>query len=261
MSRKLFYIVVVIVLVGSFALGTLLGDKVNLAGLIGSGEEEPKAVHEKDAEENDPVEENGFEEARPHLEEQLKQEKEQTLIMQHLEKLKGDSEIEMYSDAFEEEDKDVIAEVNGEAITMEDFRQEKEQQKQMMAMQGMDPEGEEAEEILKKQRPQIIDSLITTMVLMQKVEEEDISINEEEVEDRYQEYVQQFGGEEQLEERLEEEDVTLDEFRGELTQQLALQTYLEEYIEEHLDEEELDFSEEELRQMYEMQRGMHQPEF
>ncbi len=196
--------------------------------------------------------ENGFEEAKPQLEEHLKQEKEQELIMEHLEDLEAESDVEKYPEVIDEgEDGTVVAEVNGEQIFIEQYQQEEEQQMQMMMQQGMDPESAEMSEMLEELRPQILDNLVNSLLIEKKVEEEGMTVSEDEVDEEYQMFAEQSGGEEMLEQQLEEAGYTAEELREDISQQLKIQTYMEGYIEENLDTEDLEFSEEELRELYE----------
>ncbi len=239
-SHKIIYIGSALLLVAGFAFGTLFGSTVNIASWFGN--EEPENLE-------------GFEEARPQLEQQLRQEAEQEVIMQHLEDLVEESEIEKNMDVINEgEEGAVVAVVNGEEIKLEEFMLQEEQQKQMMMMQGLDPESDEMAEVIEQQRPQILDALIQNAVLMQKVEEKNISISEEKIKEEYQYYIDQAGNEELLEEQLEAAGMTEDELRQQIAEQLSIQIYIENYIEENLDEDELDFSEEELREIYQMQQ-------
>ncbi len=250
-SNKTIYLLVAAVLVVGFVFGSLFGGMFNVAGWFGDEEPDPGEM----AQIEDMEGENGFEAAKPQLEQQLRQEKEQEIIMQHLDDLEAASQVERYLDVFGEGDEDaVIATVNGEEIKKKELLEEEEQQKQQMMMMGMDPDSEESAQMLEQVRPQILDSLVLTEVLMQKIEEEGIAVTDEDVEAQYQEYVEEFQGEEMLEQQLEQAGMTKEELKQEIKEQLPLQIYIDNYVEENLDESDLDFSEEELREMYEMQQ-------
>lgn len=244
-SKKL-YIIMAAVLVVGVAIGSAFGGLVDVAGWFGNGEpEEVGQVGEMD----------DFEEVKPQLEQEMRQEKEQEVIMQHLDELREASDIETNLDVIGEGDESAaVATVNNEEITKEEFLEVEEQEKQQLMMMGMDPESEEAEQMMGEMRPQILENLIANTVLMQRVEEEGIEVSEEDVEDQYQQYVEQVGGEEMLEQQMEQAGMTKEDFRQEIAENLPVQIYVESYLEENLDEEELEFTEEELRERYEEQQ-------
>lgn len=248
--RKSLYIILAAVLLIGFVLGSAFGGALDVAGWFGNGE--PGEVEEV----NDEI---SFEEAKPQLEQQLRQEKEQEIIMQHLDDLIEASDVETNLDVIGEGDEEAaVATVNGEEIKKEELLEMEEQEKQQLMMMGMDPESEEAAQMIEERRPEILDNLIANTVLLQKVEEEGISISDERVEEEYQQYAEQVGGEEMLKEQLEQAGFTKEEFKQEIAEQLPIQTYVENYIEENLDEEDLEFTEEELRELFEEQQQQMQ---
>ncbi len=246
------YAIVVAALVVGFAFGSLFGSAVDVFAWFDNGE---SGKGEISGDMGQIGSEMGFEEARPQLEQALREEKEQEIIMEHLNDLIVASNVETNLDVMATGDQSaVVATVNGEEINQEELLQLEEQEKQQFTMMGIDPESEEAVQMVEEMRPQFLDNLIATTVLQQKVEEEDISASEAEVEENYQQYVAQFGGEEELEQQLEQAGVTKEELRREIWEQLSIHTYLENYLEESLNEDDLDFSEEELRELYEAQQ-------
>ncbi len=250
--RNMKYPIVVAALVVGFAFGSLFGSAVDVFAWFDNGEPGKGEISGDMDQTNS---EMGFEEARPQLEQALREEKEQEIIMEHLNDLIAASTVETNLDVMATGDQNaVVATVNGAEIKQEELLQLEEQEKQQFMMMGMDPESEEVTQMLEEMRPQMLDNLIATTVLQQKLEEENISASETEVEEYYQQYVEQFGGEEELEQQLEQAGVTKEELKQEISEQLPIQTYLEKYLEENLSEEELDFPEEELRELYEAQQ-------
>ena len=242
MSRKIGYIIIAAVLVVGFGFGTIFGTAVNMRGWFGNG-----AVDE------------GFEQARPQLEQQLIQEKENELLSEHLDALREESDIEIFLEAFDPQEPDaVIAVVNQEEIRTEDLMEVEEIEKQQMAMMGMDPEDPQTAQMIEEMRPEILDSVIINTILMQKVKEAGIQVSDQEIEDQYQMFAQQFGGEEMLEQTLAQEGITRQDLEQQIYEQLALQAYAEKYLEENLDPQALDFTEEELRALYDMQQQMQE---
>ncbi len=247
MFNKKIVIIIAAVLVAGFAFGAFFGGGAGLTDW--AEDDEPAGVADV------PGEEDGFEEARPQLEQQLRQQRENEILMEHVEELRGQSDVETHLDVFGEGDESaVVATVNGEEILKEELVAMEEQQKQQLAMQGMDPDGEEAEQMMEEMRPQILDNIIAINLLEQEAQEEGISVEEDEVDEHYQQFAQQAGGEEMLAEQLEEAGITEEELKSDIGQQLLVEQYMEFYIEENVDEEELEFTEEELRELYEQQQ-------
>lgn len=213
---------------------------------------ETETAGEEDANSAQMEGDDGFEELKPQLEQQLRQEKEQELLMQHLEDLEEESDVEKYPEAIEEgTEGTIVAQVDDEEIYFEQYQEQEEQQMQTMAQQGLDPESPEMQEMMEDLRPQILNNLINNVLLEKQVEEEDITVSEEDIDEQYQVFAEQAGGQDVLEQQLEEAELTEEELRGNIAQQLKVQTYISDYIEENLNPEELEFSEEELRELYE----------
>ncbi len=244
-SRKMVYAIVVVLLVVGLAFGSLFGGAADLFARVGNGEQ------------GDVGQVNGeisFEEAKPRLEQELRQRKEHEILMQHLDDLMVASNVEVSLDVMGTDDNAVVATVNGEAIKEEELLALEEQQRQQLVMMGLDPESEEAARMMEQMRPQILDNLIANRVLMQKIEEDGVSASDVQVEEHYQQYAAQFGGEEMLEQQLEQAGLSKDELKQEIAEQLPLQIYVENYLAENLSEDELIFSESELKELYEAQR-------
>ncbi len=232
--RKFIYIGVAAVLVVGLGIGALIFD---FGGQL--------------------VDDSGFEEARPHLEQQLRMEKEHEVLMQHIDGLREQSDIVKRLEDFDKEDgSTVIAEVNGEEILSQDLIDAEEVQKQQFIMMGLDPESPEADQMIEEIREDILDSLIMNVILLQKVRQEGIMVSSQEIDEQYQMIAEQFGGEEVMEDMLEEEGMTPGDLEDEIEKQISLQTYAEKYLEENLDEEDLEFSEQELRRLFEQQQEM-----
>ncbi len=203
-----------------------------------------------DNEEEEP--DNGFEEARPQLEQQLRQQKENELIMQHLIDLREAAEVKTYPEAIEEgEPGDVIFTINGEDVFKQSLLDFEHQERQQLAMRGVDPNSEQADQMIEQMRPDIVDNLVANTALAQKVKEVGITPSEDDIEWEYQLYVGQTGSEEELEAQLARSGFTLEDLREAIAEQLAINTYVVDYIAENLSDEDLNFSDEELRELYE----------
>lgn len=197
---------------------------------------------------------DGFEQARPHLLQELQQQRQDELLMDHIEELRDTAEVETnLDDPVDVDGRMVVAVVNGENIYDDDLRQMEQQELQQLTMMGLDPESDEARQMIEQFRPQILENLISVTLIEQKAAEAGLEASEDEVEAQFQQYVQQTGGEDALQQQLGEIGLSLDDLKNEIRQQLPTQKYLEQYLSEHLSDEDMQFSEEELREAYEHQ--------
>jgi len=253
MFNKKIVMIVIAVLVVGFAFSAIFGGG---AGLTDWAEEQEPADTA-----GAPIDENGFEEAKPQLEQHLRQQKEQEIFMAHVDELREQGDVQTNLDVADEGDESaVVATVNGEEILKEELLVMEEQQIGQLAMQGLDPESEEAEQMIEEMRPNLLDNIVMISLLKQQAQEEGITAGDDEVDEHYQQFVQQAGGEEMLEQQLEEAGISEDELKSDIAEQLLVEKYVRLYIDENLSEEELEFSEEELRELYEQQMEQQQLE-
>jgi len=135
------------------------------------------------------------------------------------------------------EDVEVVATVNGEEITREEFLIVLEQQMMQYQMQGVDFDSPEMAGMMDELIHQVLNSnFIFPILLEQKAEEEGITVSEEELDDAYQQFVMDFGGEEILEEQLEAAGMSKGELLEDLEREMYVQNYLNQYMEKYLDE-------------------------
>ncbi|MCP1715871.1 FKBP-type peptidyl-prolyl cis-trans isomerase (trigger factor) [Methanocalculus alkaliphilus] len=201
-------------------------------------------------------EDDGFQEARPHLEQQLRMEAEQQLIQAHLTDLTEQADIRIDDAAVDGgADDSVVAVVNGEEITRSTMVQAKEQDMQQLMMMGMDFEGDDGEEMLEMLRHQAVNNLISTTLITQKAAEQGIIAHEEDIDAEYDNLAMQFGGEDMLKEQLSQAGMTVQDLRSEILEYLPLDMYVQAYLDEHLDDDMVTFSEDELRALYEQQQS------
>ncbi len=161
------------------------------------------------------------------------------------------------------ENGEVVATVNGEEIYEDELNmmveQELQQEMQQLQMQGVEMPEEEMEQRREALKEQSMEMLIILTLLSQKVEEEGITADEQEVDDEYDQMVEQFGGEEMLEQQMDMAGSSPEELRDEIADSIAIQEYFEEYMEEQ--EDEIDFTEEELREVYQQFGGQIEEDF
>ncbi len=163
-------------------------------------------------------------------------------------------------------DEDVVATVNGEVVTEEEFNQAMEQEKMQYQAQGVDLESEEMAEMLADLEEQVLDNyFIIPILLEQKAEEQGIEISDEEIEERYQEYAAQFGGEEQLLEAMEDAGLNREDLDEDIIRELTIQNYLDQYLETYLEEnpderieaDKVELSDEEVEEYYQQMRSQY----
>lgn len=138
---------------------------------------------------------------------------------------------------------DVVAEVNGEEITKEEFEQVYTLQFQQMAMQQQ-MSGEEVDQDQLKE--QVVELMIDQKLLLQEAENSDISVPEEEVNETIDQLVERNGLESQDEffAALEEQGMSEEEVRSQLETELKANKLIAE------EAGDIEPTEEELQTMY-----------
>ncbi len=159
---------------------------------------------------------------------------------------------------------EVVAKVNGEEIYRNDFEQALEQEKMQYEMQGMDLDSEEMSDTLKEIEQHVLDNyFIVPTLIKQKAEEEGITVSEQDIEERYQEYVVAFGGEEEFLEQLEAANMSHEGIKEDIANELSIQRYLDYYLDEYLEAnpeervvaEEIDITTADLEEHYQQLRN------
>lgn len=129
----------------------------------------------------------------------------------------------------------VIAKVNGEEITEEQFNIEFESFKGLYekqlgkdAMSQIEEDGRTREEIL---RGNILEKMIMDKIIKIETEKMDIFVSEEELNKKIKEYIDATGGEEEFKSYLEESDLSENFFRENLRKELLMNKHRKEIIE------------------------------
>ncbi|KMK76563.1 SurA N-terminal domain-containing protein [Alkalihalobacillus pseudalcaliphilus] len=128
---------------------------------------------------------------------------------------------------------EVVATVNGDDIARDEFVPYLENQANMLvAFYGYDLESEEGKETLQELEQAVLDVLVQDRLIMQKVEESDYEVTEEELDQRYEMVLVQYGSgsEKELEEELEEYGFTLEDLRMDLEFQMKRDQYMNDHI-------------------------------
>lgn len=130
----------------------------------------------------------------------------------------------------------IIAKVNGEDISEEEFNNEFESYKGLRekqlgkdAMSQIEEDGRTREEVL---RENVMEKMIIDKIIKKEAESMNISVSEEELDKKIKEYVDATGGEEELKTYLEENDLSHEFFRGFLKKQLLKDKHKNKIIED-----------------------------
>ncbi len=162
------------------------------------------------------------------------------------------------------ENGEVIATVNDEEIYRTELEQAMEQEMMQYQMQGVDLESDEMAEMLDELEEQVLENyFIVPTLVRQKAEEEGITISEEEIEARFQEYAEAFGGEEELLDQMAQVNMSREDIDQDIVRELTVQNYLDQYMEDYLEEnpeekvveEEIELTTAELEEHYEQLRA------
>ncbi|MEX0918456.1 MAG: SurA N-terminal domain-containing protein [Candidatus Paceibacterota bacterium] len=158
--------------------------------------------------------------------------------------------LENSTDSVSEEESSVIAVINGEDVTRSDLNA---LQAQVAAEQGFDVSTlSEAEQAQFTE--QMIDTLISQILLRQATEKAGIVVTEADIEAQWQMIRGQFPDEEAFNEALAASGVTAEELRLRIGNDLAVETYLEQ----ELSLSEIEASEAEIDEAYEQFAGQQE---
>lgn len=144
---------------------------------------------------------------------------------------------------------DVVATVNGEEITKEEFEPiftSNYEQHPPQAAASSDQSNEELQTNLKEQTAE---SLIDQELLTQEAEARDYEVNEEEINDQISSLREQFDSDEEYQQALEEQGYTEEELREEARASLQRQALLDEEL------EDVEVSDEEVEELYDQVGG------
>ncbi len=137
----------------------------------------------------------------------------------------------------------VIAVVNGEEISREDFENLR---SQMAAFQGFDISSLD-EETKNQLKAQVVNELIAQKLIKQKAGELGITASQEEVSEQVENTIAQLGGEEAYRESLAEEGFS----EGDLRELISINLTIQNYFKEKLDLSSITATEEEIEAFYE----------
>lgn len=168
-----------------------------------------------------------------------------------MEGLKAEASIETFLDNYAEgSEETVMATVNGADIVKRNLVLLVLYEQQQAASAGIDPQSEQASQVLKTVRPQMLNQLIYTELLQQQVKKENITPTAEQVDSEYERYAQQYSGVKDLEQMLAQQGLSEKEIKDQISTQLSMQTYHDQYISEHFNPDSVEITNEELKDFY-----------
>ena len=122
---------------------------------------------------------------------------------------------------------DVVAVVNGQDLTRAEMNRIKQQLLSDAQRQGMDLNNPEVASMLNERS---IETLVNTELIRQKAIADGVSVTEEEVDERFNQIIEQVGGEDVLESSLTELGITMESLRSDVQQELLIEKFLSNNI-------------------------------
>lgn len=156
---------------------------------------------------------------------------------------------------------DIVATVNGEEVSRQDFSAAFEQELNQLQMQGIDFNSPEMEEAIRELELFVLDNyFVIPMLVAQKAVEEGIEVSEAEIEERFQQFADSYGGEELLLQQMAEINFTREDIDRDIRQELLINSYLDSYIDHYysenpgavIDQESIDIDFVEVEEYYTM---------
>jgi len=146
---------------------------------------------------------------------------------------------------------EIIAHVNDEDIKWHQLEVQLEHVKQQYRNQGIDIESQEMQQMIPQLKEHLLQDIIANIIIMKEAEKEGIKPQEDNIEKRYQQFVEQYGGEEEkILQDLEAAGFTKEDLKEDIAKELTIQEYTNFAISEYR-EEEIVISEEEKRDLFE----------
>ncbi|WP_158736418.1 SurA N-terminal domain-containing protein [Alteribacillus sp. YIM 98480] len=141
---------------------------------------------------------------------------------------------------------DVVAEVNGEEISKDEFESVYVSTLNTYAMQGMNIEEQDDGGEMKQQiQEQTVEQLIGQELLVQEANNRELSASQDEVEAELSSLKERFGSDEEFQQALESENLSEDDLQSDIEKQVKVEKLVED------EAGEIEVSEDELREMYE----------
>lgn len=139
---------------------------------------------------------------------------------------------------------EVVARVNDTAITAGQLQTRVEQRKMAYAMQQEQLSDEQL-------RRKVLDDIIAEILLYDEALRRGIEVDDDALQEQFDTLAAQFEDEEELGEYFAQQGVTQQDLKRQIRMQMKMQAVIDEHVEQELDSDQLQVSEEEIRQLYE----------
>ncbi|MCM3576368.1 SurA N-terminal domain-containing protein [Mesobacillus subterraneus] len=150
-----------------------------------------------------------------------------------------------------ENKEDLVATVDGEGISKQQYERELEAMKATYEQQGM-PEDQMDSKMKEELEKSVLDQMINAELLLQTAEKDGISIEEKEIDEELKNIKGNFEDEKQFEEALKKNEMTEKDLKDQLKKQLAVNKYLDSKI------GEVEATDEEIQAMYDQYKQLAQ---
>ena len=117
----------------------------------------------------------------------------------------------------------VVATVNGEDVSRDDFMQSYNQALASAKQQGLDPTKSTIQSEIQKQAMTVV---VNTVLMMQAAQKEGYTASADEIQKQFDQIKQQFGGEDQMKAALQKSGLTEDAVKADLKKQIIVEKYL-----------------------------------
>jgi len=135
------------------------------------------------------------------------------------------------------DEKKLVAVVNGEELTGEEYNVALASIQSQMMQMGQDISTEESIEQIKKQT---LDTLVNQTLILQDAKKEEIKASAAEIDEEYSSFEEQLGGEAELKKELENQKVDKEAFKVLIADSIIFEKYIEKMIPtEKVSEEEI----------------------
>ncbi len=142
----------------------------------------------------------------------------------------------------------LVAKVNGEGITEEDFERELnivKESKKMEYGEDIFSESSEGDEILEELKKNVLNKLIIEKLILEEAKEMNISVSNEEIDEEIKNYKEELGGEKQYQAFMEKNNFSEEFLREYFKKQLMFEKHRENFL------DKTTISEEESRKYFE----------
>jgi foldase protein PrsA len=143
----------------------------------------------------------------------------------------------------------LVAEVNGEAITEEEFNADyqvfKTLYEKQLGKDALDQVGQDGKTLEQSLKESILEKLIMERIVAKESDTMNISVSDEEVSEQLASYIDEMGGQEKFDEFLDNNDITMEFFQDNMKKELLVNKHKVEFL------KGIDISEDEAKKFFE----------